>query len=229
MSPRVKAPLALATLAILLVLAGLFPAKDWLQGFTAWVGGAGTPGVLVFAGVYVVLVGIGFPALPLTLAAGVLYGPLLGTLVVSPSSTLGAFMAFKLGKGFFRDWVRRKAREDPRLGALDAAVGREGWRLVALLRLSPVFPFNLVNLALGSTGIRTIPYVLASWLAMLPGTFLFVSLGAAAGQASGLTHGHAARPWMLGVGIAATALLTFRITQIARRALAKRLPGSEPA
>lgn len=221
MRPGTKVLLLLVALGLLLLAGRLFP----LQAFSAWVGSAGWPGILAFIAVYALLAGLGFPALPLTLAAGALFGPLKGTLIVSPASTLGALLAFRLGRGLFREWVGRKASGDPRLSALDAAVAREGWRLVALLRLSPVFPFNLLNLALGATGIRTMPYLLASWIAMLPGTFLFVSLGAAAGQAAGFGGGRPANPWMLGVGILATALLTYRITRIARKALATRMPA----
>lgn len=229
MNPRNKGLLAIAGVLLMLAAGRFLPLQSWLQGFSAWVGGAGAVGLLAFLLVYALLAGIGFPALPLTLAAGVIYGPLKGTLVVSPASTLGALLAFLLGKGFFREWVRRKTAEDPRLGALDAAVAKEGWRLVVLLRLSPVFPFNLLNLTLGATGMKALPYVVSSWIAMLPGTFLFVSLGAAAGQASGLGPSRPTHPWMLGIGILATAILTFRITQIARKSLARQLPGTEKA
>lgn len=214
---------------LIFVAARFLPLQAWLQGFSTWVEGAGTLGVLAFIAIYALLAGVGFPALPLTLAAGVIYGPLKGTLVVSPASTLGALLAFLLGRGFFRDWVRMKASTDVRLGALDAAVAKEGWRLVALLRLSPVFPFNVLNMTLGATGMAMLPYLLASWIAMLPGTFLFVSLGAAASQASGLGAHHPTNPWMLGIGILATAIVTLRVTQIARKAIAKQLPGTEQA
>ena len=227
MSPARKPILAAVGLIILIVAGKLLPLQTWLQGFTGWVGHAGVMGMLLFIGLYAVLAAVGFPALPLTLAAGVLYGPLKGTLVVSPASTLGALLAFLLGRGFFRDWVRQKIAANPRLGALDAAVAKEGWRLVALLRLSPVFPFNLLNFTLGSTGIGVGPYLLASWIAMLPGTLLFVSLGAAAGQATGVAGSRPTNPWMLGVGILATALLTVRITWVARKALAQQLPTVE--
>ncbi|MBL0312124.1 MAG: TVP38/TMEM64 family protein [Holophagaceae bacterium] len=229
MTARTKALLALAMVILVFIAARFLPLQAWLQGFSSWVGGAGALGVLAFIVIYALLAGVGFPALPLTLAAGVIYGPLKGTLVVSPASTLGALLAFLLGRGFFRDWVRSKASSDARLGALDAAVAKEGWRLVALLRLSPAFPFNVLNMTLGATGMALLPYLLASWIAMLPGTFLFVSLGAAAGQASGLGANHPTNPWMLGIGILATAIVTLRVTQIARKALAKQLPGTEQA
>lgn len=229
MTARTKALLALAMVILIFVAARFLPLQAWLQEFSRWVGGAGALGVLAFIVIYALLAGVGFPALPLTLAAGVVYGPLKGTLVVSPASTLGALLAFLLGRGFFRDWVRMKASTDARLGALDAAVAKEGWRLVALLRLSPVFPFNVLNMTLGATGMATLPYLLASWIAMLPGTFLFVALGAAAGQASGFGENHPTNPWMLGIGILATAIVTIRVTQIARKALTKQLPGTEQA
>lgn len=222
-----KPILATVGLVVLIVAGKLLPLQAWLQTFTGWVGHAGVTGMVLFMGLYALLAAVGFPALPLTLAAGVLYGPLKGTLVVSPASTLGALFAFLLGRGFFRDWVRQKTAANPRLGALDAAVAKEGWRLVALLRLSPVFPFNLLNFTLGSTGIGVLPYILASWIAMLPGTLLFVTLGAAAGQAAGVAGSRPANPWMLGVGILATALLTVRIAQLARKALSQQLPTAE--
>jgi uncharacterized membrane protein YdjX (TVP38/TMEM64 family) len=212
--------------ALLLLAAGrFFPLTDWVRIFTHWVQGAGWLGVAAFATLYVVATVLGLPALPLTLAAGVVYGPLRGTLLVSPASVAGASLAFLLGKTLLRGWVRSRTAGNPRFQALDQAIGKEGWKLVALLRLSPVFPFSLLNYALGATGIGLGSYVLASWLAMLPGTFLYVSAGAAAGAAAGLSTKQGVAPWMLYLGLIATLLVTLRITLIARRALAKTLPG----
>lgn len=229
MSPKTKLLLGLGVLALVIAAGKVLPLQAWLQAFNQWVAGAGFTGAIAFILLYAVLAGVGFPASPLTLAAGAIYGPVLGTLIVSPASTLAALLAFTLGRSVLRDWVRRKAAANPRLGALDAAVAKEGWRLVGLLRLSPVFPFNVLNLSLGATGLGVLPYVLASWIAMLPGTFLYVSIGAAAGQASGLASSRPTNPWMLGIGILVTVILTVRITQIARKALAAQLPTSEPA
>lgn len=223
---RSKAALAVAVILLVVAAGWLIPLAEWLRTFTHWVQGAGWPGIAAFALLYVLVTVLGLPALPLTLGAGVVYGPLGGTLLVSPASVLGASLAFLLGRTLLRGWVRTRTEGNAKFQALDQAIGREGWRLVALLRLSPVFPFSLLNYGLGATGIGFGSYVLASWLAMLPGTFLYVSAGAAAGAAAGLSAKPGVPAWMLYLGLAATVLVTLRITLIARRALAKALPGS---
>lgn len=223
-----RSTVVLAGVAALAVLvAGRFlPLAGWTRAFTHWIQGAGWPGVAAFSLVYVLASVLGLPALPLTLAAGVVYGPVRGTLLVSPASVAGATLAFLLGRTLLRGWVRRRTEGNARFRALDQAIGREGWRLVALLRLSPIFPFSLLNYALGATGVGLGPYVLSSWLAMLPGTFLYVSAGAAAGAATGVAGRQGAAPWMLYLGLAATLLVTLRVAVIARQALAKALPGA---
>jgi uncharacterized membrane protein YdjX (TVP38/TMEM64 family) len=213
---------------VVLLLAGrIFPLLEWIRLFTHWVQGAGWVGAVAFALLYIAATVLGLPALPLTLAAGVVYGPMGGTLLVSPASVVGASLAFLLGRTLLRGWVRKRTEGHAKFQALDQAIGQEGWRLVALLRLSPVFPFSLLNYALGATGVGLGSYVLTSWLAMLPGTFLYVSAGAAAGAATGLSAGQGVAPWMLYLGLAATLIVTLRITWIARRALAKTLPQAE--
>ena len=213
---RVKL-LALLGVVLLLGLASrVAPLGAWTQGLTTWVHGAGWLGVAVFAAIYVAATVLGLPALPLTLAAGWIYGPVRGTLLVSPASVLGASLAFLLGRTLLRDRVRARIEGRGRFQALDRAIGREGWRLVALLRLSPVFPFSLLNYALGLTDIPLGDYVLASWLAMLPATVLYVSAGAAAGVATGATSTPGLPAWLLGLGLAATLAVTLRVTHIAR-------------
>lgn len=223
---RSRILLALAVVLLAFVAGQTLPLGAWIRAFTHWVQGAGGVGAAAFGLLYVLATILGLPALPLTLAAGAVYGPLGGTLLVSPASVAGASLAFVLGRTLLRDWVRVRTGGNARFQALDRAIGNEGWRMVALLRLSPVFPFSLLNYALGATGVGLGPYVLASWLAMLPGTFLYVSAGAAAGAAAGLTPGQAVAPWLLYSGLAATVLVTLRLAWIARRALAKTLPLS---
>jgi uncharacterized membrane protein YdjX (TVP38/TMEM64 family) len=221
---RSKVLLALAVGLLVLLAGRILPITEWLRAFTHWVQGAGWLGAAAFGLLYVLVTILSLPALPLTLAAGVVYGPLGGTLLVSPASVAGASLAFILGRTLLRGWVRTRTEGSARFQALDQAIGSEGWRLVALLRLSPVFPFSLLNYALGATGIGLGPYALASWLAMLPGTFLYVSAGAAAGAAAGLAPGQSVAPWLLYLGLAATLLVTLRVSWIARRALAASLP-----
>ena len=121
------------------------------------------------------------------MAAGFVYGPLYGLLVVVPAATLGATGAFLLGRTVLRGWVRRRMRSSPRAQALDRAVGREGFTLVFLLRLSPLVPFNVVNYALSLSGISAGRYVLATFLGIIPGTWLYVDPGSLVTEAARLS------------------------------------------
>ncbi len=163
------------------------------------------------------------PAWPLTVGAGAAYGVVAGTALVSISSVTGAALAFLLARSLLRRQVERWVAGNLRFAAIDQAVGRQGWRIVALTRLSPVFPFNLLNYAYGLTAIGFGPYVLASWLAMLPGTLLYVYLGAAGADVAEAATGQV--NWLATglrwVGFAATVIVTGILTRIARRALAR--------
>jgi uncharacterized membrane protein YdjX (TVP38/TMEM64 family) len=186
---------------------------------------AGAAGVGLFAAIYLIAPLLLLPASVLTLGAGFLYGPLWGTLLVSPLSVAAASIAFLLGRTVARRVVERRIAKDARFAAIDRAVGESGFRIVLLLRLSPVIPFNLLNYALGLTRVRFGTYLLASFIGMLPGTFLYVYLGSAATSAAQLsqpTSGPAGRAafW---VGIATTIGVVFMLTRIARRALGRAL------
>ena len=220
-SKWIKILILISVIVAIILTPRIFPVQSWLQSFAHWVQGAGWMGLFAFFLVYVLATALGLPATPLTLAAGMIYGPLWGTLLVSPSSVAGATLAFALGRTLMRGWVQRRLRGNPRLAALDEAVGQEGWRLVAMLRLSPLFPFSLMNYALGGTRIGTLSYVLASWIAMLPATFLYVSLGAAAGSALGIGGKVPLNPWLLGIGMLATLAVTLRVAYLAKRVLAQ--------
>ncbi len=224
--PRAKVPLFLLVLASLFVAGFFLPVLAWVKAFALWMQGAGWTGAAAFFLIYVLATVLALPALPLTLVAGVIYGPALGTALVSPSSVAGATAAFLLGRTVLRRRVMAKMAASPRLAALDGAVAQEGWRLVALLRLSPLIPFNLLNYALGTTGIALGPYVLASFVAMLPATFLFVSAGAALGSVAGLGAKVATPRWLLLLAIGATLAVTWRVGLLARRALGKSFEGT---
>jgi uncharacterized membrane protein YdjX (TVP38/TMEM64 family) len=163
-----------------LAAARLLPLGDWTRTLVDRAQGAGVAGALAFAGVYLVAPVLLLPASVLTLGAGFLYGRVFGTLLASPVSVAAASIAFLLGRTLARRAVERKIASDPRFKAIDQAIADNGFRIVFLLRLSPIIPFNLLNYALGVTRVPFSTYVLASFLGMLPGTFLYVSLGAAA-------------------------------------------------
>lgn len=147
----------------------------------AWVEGAGAAGPLVFMALYALATVLFLPGSVLTLAGGALFGPVWGTLWNLTGATLGASLAFLISRYLGADWVTRRA--GPRLQRLNDGVTSEGWRFVAFVRLVPVFPFNLLNYALGLTRIPFVAYVLASWVFMLPGAFAYTWLGFAGREA----------------------------------------------
>lgn len=204
-----------------------YDVPEALRRVLAWIGVQGTLGYLVFVGVYVSATVFFIPGSILTLGAGFVFGVVTGTIVVSVASTLGAFAAFLVGRYLARGWVAGKTEHNPRFRAIDEAVGREGWKIVLLTRLSPIFPFNLLNYAYGLTGVTASAYFLASWIGMLPGTVMYVYFGSLAanlatlGQASG---DRGAAQWILyGVGLVATVAVTIFVTRLAKRALGKTL------
>ena len=182
-------------------------------------------GYAVFVLVYIAFTVLFVPGFILTVGAGAAFGLLPGFITVSAGSTLGAAAAFVIGRFFARGWVARKVAGNPRFESIDRAVGREGAKIVFLTRLSPVFPFNLLNYAYGLTNIPLGKYTLASWVGMMPGTLLYVYVGALAGTvAKAATHTPEATTFetaMKVVGFFATLAVTLYITRIARNALKK--------
>ena len=221
-----KLLLLVAAVVLLLLAVRLLPLRAWLDGVVAWASGTGIAGVAVFAAVYVVAAVLFLPGSVLTLGAGAVFGLLWGTVAVSVGATLGAGAAFLIGRYLARDRVARWAVANPRFAAIDAAVGREGGRIVLLTRLSPFFPYNLLNYLFGLTRVGFWTYLLASWIGMIPGTLLYVYLGfagrAAAQAVAAPGIGNAWELVFWGVGLAATVLLTFYLTRLARRALAEK-------
>ncbi len=217
------------------VLVSLFflPAARWALLLVDWVRGAGAIGALVYAAVYVLATLFLLPGSVLTAGAGFAYGPLWGTLLVSPVSVLTATLAFGLGRSLARNWVSHRLERLPRFAAIDEAIGQNGFKIVFLLRLSPIFPFNLLNYVLGLTRVGLRDYVVGSLLGMLPGTFLYVYLGSLVTNASELLSGRreASGPWgqiLYWGGLFATLLATALITRIARKALNQALAPHAP-
>ena len=203
----------------------LLPVGHWAIGLVERVRHAGAAGVAIFAATYLIAPLLLLPASILTLGAGFLYGPLWGTLLVSPLSVAAASIAFLLGRTLARRRIERRLAGNARFAAIDRAVGESGFRIVLLLRLSPVSPFSLLNYALGLTRVGFGTYLLASFLGMLPGTFLYVSLGSAATSAAQLSRpggGPAGRAafWF---GVVATIIVVGLLTRIARRELGRAL------
>jgi uncharacterized membrane protein YdjX (TVP38/TMEM64 family) len=204
-----------------------------LQRFAAWVQGLGVWGPVVFILGYAAATVAFAPGAVLTLAAGALFGLVYGTAYTLAGATLGAALAFLVSRYVARRAVEHRIAANPRFQAIDRAVGREGFKIVALLRLSPVFPFNLLNYALGLTRVRFLDYLAAS-AAMLPGTLLYVYYGKAAGSLAAAFAGSGGTPaaggqsktasWvLLGVGLLATVAVTTYVTRLAGKALRQEL------
>lgn len=186
--------------------------------------GMGVRGGLLFAGLYALATVAFVPGSILTLAAGALFGVAGGVLWVFLGATLGAALAFLTGRYLARAWVEERVARSPRFASVDRAIGREGLRIVFLLRLSPVVPFNLLNYALGMTRVR-FPQFLAGSVGMLPGTLLYVYSGRVVGEVAAAAGGRADRDpgdWaVLALGLVATAAVAALVTRTARQALAE--------
>ena len=219
--------------SIVLIVVALFvifralPVDRAIDVLKLQVDGLGFWGPLVLGAVYVVATLAFFPGSALTLIAGAVFGLGRGMVIVSLASTTTAALAFLIARYLARDKVAKQARRYPKFKAIDGAIGAGGWKIIAMLRLSPAMPFSLGNYLFGLTAIRFRPYVLASWLFMLPGTFMFVYLGhlgteglrSAAGAKQGKTPGEWA---LLGVGLLATIAVTVYVARLSRKALRDR-------
>ena len=211
----------IAAIVALVVAVRLLPIGRWLGEFQEWVKGMGAAGMVLYGAVYIAAVVLFVPGIVLTLGAGFLFGLGRGIVLVSIASTIAAALAFLVARYFARATVERMAKKDPRFEAIDRAIGKEGWKVVALLRLSPLVPFSLSNYLYGLTSVKFWPYVATSWAAMLPATVLYVYLGAA-GRTIGQRGERSPWEWgLLAVGLAATAAVTVLLTRVARRELAK--------
>ena len=200
---------------------------EYVPRFAAAVGRLGPWGPVVFVAGYVVAAVAFVPGSLLTLAAGALFGLARGVALVMLGATLGATAAFLVSRHLVRGRVERRVRGDRRFAAIDDAVGTQGRRIVFLLRLSPVLPFNLLNYALGVTRVRLADYVLGC-AGMLPGTVLYVYYGKLAGDVAGALGGATPRGpgyyAVLALGLAATIAVTVVVTRLARRALQETAP-----
>ena len=201
----------------------MLPIETWLQEFNAWVAQLGSWGFVVYGIFYIVATVLFVPGALTTIGSGFLFGLGWGTAVVSVSATIGASLAFLIARYLARDWVISKAGQSPRFNAIDQAIGKQGWKIVGLLRLSPALPFSLSNYLYGLTAVRFVPYVLATWIGTFPGTMMYVYFGAIgkAGLEAASTGGGTppAQQALLIVGLVATIVVTIFVTRIAQKAL----------
>lgn len=214
--------IVLAVVVLALVVATrLLPVAEWLRAFQSWVAHQGVWGGVLYGAVYVVAVLLFVPGSVLTIGAGLVFGLLWGTVIVSIASTIAAALAFLIARYVARRRVEALAKRNEKFRAIDQAVREQGWKVVALLRLSPLVPFSVSNYLYGLTPVSFGPYVLASWIAMLPATVLYVWVGAAGRAAAGAERqGRSPLEWaLLAAGLGATAVVTVLVSRAARRQL----------
>ena len=147
--------------------------KTWLTSLGYWA-------PVIFIMIYIISTVFFIPGSLLTLASGALFGPVFGTLFTLIGATIGATISFMISRFLARDWIEKKS--GPRLNQLQEGVDKEGWRFIALVRLVPLFPFSILNYALGLTRIRISVYVITSFICMAPGSLAYNYLGHATAQ-----------------------------------------------
>jgi len=221
--PWTRIAIGVAALVALVLLGRA--AGGYVPAFAQWVNGLGAWGPAAFIGGYALAVVAFAPASLLTLAGGAIFGVGAGVAYVFAAAVIGSSLAFLISRYLARTAIERRLAGNEKFAAIDRAVGRQGRWIVFLLRLSPAFPFNLLNYALGLTSVRFADYLAAS-VGMLPGTLLYVYSGKAIGDVAALAGGAARERGpsefaLLAIGLLATAVATALVTRIARRALAE--------
>lgn len=195
-----------------------------LTQFSDFLEGYGSAGYVLFVLGYAGLEVLAIPAVPLTMSAGLLFGSLYGTILVSISGTLAATASFLIARYLARDRIVAMAKNNKKFLAIDKAIGEDSFRVVTLLRLSPLLPFSLGNYLYGLTSVKLLPYILGSWLGMLPGTWAYVSAGAFGRafikqEAESMFPGGPEQYWTLGVGLVATIVAATYVSRLAKDAI----------
>ncbi|MBD1900537.1 TVP38/TMEM64 family protein [Trichocoleus sp. DQ-A3] len=225
--------LVAALIAALIFAARYFNVQELLKSALAWIDSLGFWAPVTFILIYILATVLFIPGSILTLGAGVVFGVILGSTYVFIGATLGATAAFLVGRYLARGWVSKQIENNPKFEVIDQAVAEEGFKIVLLTRLSPIFPFNLLNYSFGITQVSLKDYFLAS-IGMIPGTIMYVYIGSLAGSIA--TIG-AVQPknseteiaqWVVRiVGFIATVAVTIYVTRIARKALEKSVNQEE--
>jgi uncharacterized membrane protein YdjX (TVP38/TMEM64 family) len=187
-------------------------ALDWIRDLGPW-------GPVAFILIYIAAVVLFIPASILTLGAGFVYGLGWGALWVLIAANLAANLTFLLGRHIARNWIAHKMEASPKFKAIDEAVARDGWKIVALIRLAPVFPFSPMSYGFGLTRVPFWSYAFAN-LAMIPGTVMYVYFGSVARD---LTEKVATPPWIKWTICALTVIVIIYVTRFAKRALTQRI------
>lgn len=213
-----------AIVAVGLTVSFIFlPVRDLLLGVIEWVKQRDQMGIVIYGAIYIVATVAFIPGTILTLGAGLLFGVIVGSFLISIASTIGAAIAFIVGRTLAREYVEARSAQSPKFKAIDEAVGKEGFKIVLLTRLSPLFPFNLLNYLFGITKVSFWKYVLASWIGMFPGTVMYIYFGATVKNlvelSSDKVQGGYGKMVLFGIGLVATIVVTIYVTHLARKAI----------
>ncbi|MBG1265794.1 TVP38/TMEM64 family protein [Nostoc sp. WHI] len=227
---KLKLLLLCCLVGTLIISAKLLNIQGLLQNSVIWVHSLGTLGPIAYITIYNLATLLFIPGSLLTLKGGCLFGVFWGSIYVLIAATIGATLSFLVGRYLSRDWVSRQMDKHPKFKAIDLAVAKEGWKIVLLTRLSPVFPFNLLNYAFGVTQVSLKDYILGSF-AIIPGTVMYVYIGSLASNLAMInTSNQPTTPetqiwqWVMRVvGLIATILVTVYITKVAQKALAQSI------
>ncbi len=211
---------------ILIVVTQYFNVRELLQTSLIWVESLGVLAPIVFIAIYNLATVLLIPGSLLTLKGGCLFGVVWGSIYVLIAATFGAVCAFLIGRYLSRDWVCRKMESNPQFKAINEAVKKEGWKIVLLTRLSPIFPFNLLNYAFGVTQVSLKDYVLGS-MGMVPATVMYVYIGSVATDLATLDMSNPLTTpetqivqWIIrGIGLITTVAVTLYVTHLAKKAL----------
>lgn len=220
--------------AALIITAKFFNFQAIFNTLVAQVNSLGIWGIVAYIGIYNLATLLFVPGSVLTLKAGCLFGLFWGSVYVLIAAIIGATLAFLIGRYLSRDWVSRQIEKHPKLKAIDLAVAKEGWKIVLLTRLCPLFPFNLINYVFGVTQVSLKDYVLGSF-GIIPGTVMYVYIGTIAGNLAMTNMPEQAltpeaktyQLIMQGIGLIATVAVTIYITKVAQKALSQSMAMTE--
>ncbi len=210
---------------VLVAAAKYFNIQGLLKSALDSIAGLGAWGPVTFIVIYILATILFIPSSLLTLGSGAIFGVFWGSIYVSIGATIGASAAFLVGRYLVRGWVEKRIEGNNKFKAIDEAVAREGWKIVGLTRISPIFPFVLLNYAFGVTQVSFKDYFFPTWIGIIPGTILYVYVGSLASSLAPLREGHRTPvEWVLyAVGLIATVLVTLYLTHIARKALERKV------
>jgi uncharacterized membrane protein YdjX (TVP38/TMEM64 family) len=231
---KLKILLLSCLIVTLIIAAKQLNIQGLLHTLIIWVESLGIFGPIAYIVIYNLATLLFIPGSLLTLKGGCLFGVFWGSVYVLIAAIIGATLAFLIGRHFSQNWVYRQMEKYPKFKAIDLAVAKEGWKIVLLTRLSPLFPFNLLNYAFGVTQVSLKDYILGSF-GIIPGTVMYVYIGSLAGNIAMINISHQPSTpetqiwqWIMRIiGLIATVAVTVYMTKIAQKALAQSVELTE--